>query len=172
MPGQTLHSSGMSRVWPTRHPTILPPTPGTSSQTHPKHERFIAFSAKRTVTFWDTSTHNQHPLTFQHPEDIRFFTFSLDDRILAIAGGGKITTLSLLGINVSATFCRAISSLNSFLDPAFSHSVPHTSYFPRTRRPNRRRYTQLVEARSPRKRGSIIVCVDQPLAESEPPCTH
>ena len=57
----------------------------------PKHEKFIAFSAKRTITLWDTSTHNQLPLTLQHPEDIRSITFSPDDRILTIGGGGKIT---------------------------------------------------------------------------------
>ena len=81
----------------------------------PKHERFIAFSAKRTITFWDTSTHNQLPLTVQHPEDIRSIAFSPDDRILVIGGGWEITIQSLSGINVSATFCRAISSLNIFL---------------------------------------------------------
>ena len=57
----------------------------------PKHEQFIAFSAKRTITFWDTSMHNQLPLTLRHPEDICSIAFSLDDRILAIGGGGKIT---------------------------------------------------------------------------------
>ena len=134
----------------------------------PKHEQFIAFSAKRTVTFWDTSTHNQHPLTLQHPVSIRSIAFSPDDWILAIGRGWKIAIKTLSGINVSAAFCRAISSLNSCLAPACSPAVFPTSYFPRTRHPNRRRYTRLVEARSARIRRNVIVCVDQPVAESEP----
>ena len=69
----------------------------------PKHEQFIAFSSLRTVTFWDTSTHNQLPLTLQHPEDIRSIAFSPDDQILAIGGvGKKITIQSLSHITVGA----------------------------------------------------------------------
>ena len=107
----------------------VPDTAWHSSIALPKHKQFIIFFAKRTVTFWDTSTHNQLPLTFQHPEDIRSITCSPDDRILAIGGGGKIT---IWGINVSAAFCRAISSLNSFLTSAFGPSVSPAPYFPRT----------------------------------------
>ena len=98
----------------------------------PKHEQFTAFSSQRIITFRDTLTHNQLPLTLQHPELIRSVAFSSDDRILAIGGGGKITIQSLSGINMSATFCRAISSLNSFLASASSPSVSPASYFPRT----------------------------------------
>ena len=98
----------------------------------PKHERLIAFSAKRIVTFWDPSTHNQLALTLQHPEDIRSIAFSPDDRILAIGGGGKITIQSLSGINVSGAFCRAISSPDSFLASAFSPYISPASYFSRT----------------------------------------
>ena len=94
-----------------------------------KHGRFIAFSAIRIVTFWDTSTRNQLPLTLQHPRDVRSIAFSPDDQILAIGGGRKITLQSLSRINVSATFCRAISSQNNFLAPASSPSVAPTSYF-------------------------------------------
>ena len=138
-----------------------------SSIALPKHEQFIAFSAKRTVTFWDTSTHNELSLTLQHPGDIRSIAFSPNDRILAIGGGRKITLSP-----VSNVSCWVISSLNSFLAPAFSPSVSPTSYLPRTRHPNRRCYTRLVGARSTRKRRSVIDCVDQPAAESEPPCTR
>ena len=138
----------------------------------PKHKQFIAFSAIRTITFWDLSTHNQLPLTLHHPERIHSIAFSPDNRVLAIGGGEKITIQSLLAIKVNATFCRAISSLNSFLAPAFSPSVPLTSYFPRTRHSNRRRYTRLVEARSPRKRRSVIDCVHQPVTESKPSRTR
>ena len=69
------------------------PAPGINSLsciTLPKHEQFIALFAKRTITFWDTSTHNQLDL-IQHPEDIHSIAVSPDDRILAIGGGGKIT---------------------------------------------------------------------------------
>ena len=76
----------------------------------PKHKQFIAFYAKHTVTFWDTSTHNQLPLTLKHHEDIRSIAFSPDDRILAIGGGWR-TTLSpvssvMLGYIVSEQFYR------------------------------------------------------------------
>ena len=105
----------------------VPATDRYSSIALPKHEQFIALCAKRTITLWDTSTHNQLPLTPQHPEIIRSIAFSPDDRILAIGGGGKIILSP-----VSATFCRAISSLNSFLAPALSPSVSPTPYLPRT----------------------------------------
>ena len=88
--------------------------------TLPKHEQFIAFSAKRTITFWETSTHDQLPLTVQHPEDIRSIAFSPDNRILAIGGGGKITFSS-----VSTVSCWVISSLNSFLAQAFFNPHDH-----------------------------------------------
>ena len=151
------------------------PVPDTNSESCvalPNHKQFIAFSAKSAITFWDTSTHNQLPFALQHPEHISSIAFSPDDWILAIAGGGKITVQSLSAIMVSATFCRAILSLNSFLAPTFSPSVSPTPYFPRTRRSNRRHCTQLVETRSPRKRRSVIDCVDQPVAESEPSSTR
>ena len=91
----------------------------------PKYEKFVASSAKRTVTFWDMSTHNRLPSTLQHPEDIRSIAFSPDDRILAIGGGGKITLSP-----VSAVSCWVMSSLNSFQGPALSPPVSLTSYSP------------------------------------------
>ena len=108
----------------------VPDTNSESCIALPSHEQFIAFSSIRTITFWDLSTHNQLPLTLQHPKYIRSIAFSPDDQVLAIGGGGIIQSLS--GINVSATFCRAISSLNSFLALVFSPSIPPTPYFPRT----------------------------------------
>ena len=133
----------------------------------PKHEQFIAFSPVHTVTSWDTSTHTQHPLTLQHLEDIRSIAFSPDNWTLAIGGGEKITSLP-----VSTLSCWVISSLNSFLVPVFGPSVSPTSYFPRTRHPNRRCYTRLVEARSPQKRRGVIDCIDQSVAEPQPSCTR
>ena len=112
--------------WPVPH------TDECSCIALPKHEQFTAYSSQRIVTFRDTLMHNQLPLTLQHPERIRSIAFSPDDRILAIGGGRKITIQSLSGINMSATICRAISSLNSFLASGSSLSVSPTSHFPRT----------------------------------------
>ena len=101
----------------------------------PKHKQFIAFSAKRTIAFWDTLTHNQLPLTLQHPNDICSIAFSPDDSILAIGGGQKITLSP-----VSTVSCWVISSLNSLLVlsicTGFSPSVSPAPYFPRTSHPN------------------------------------
>ncbi|KAF8552627.1 hypothetical protein OG21DRAFT_1498291 [Imleria badia] len=59
------------------------------------HGEFIAYSTKRTVTFWDTLTHTQLGL-IQYPSDIIYIAFSPDDQFLAIGGrDGKITTKNL-----------------------------------------------------------------------------
>ena len=72
---------------------------------------FIAYSAHRTVTFWDTLTHTQLGL-IQHPQDIRSIALSPDDRFLAIGGeDGKITieylrdVLSPLYFTVGVIYC-------------------------------------------------------------------
>lgn len=79
-------------------------TDGFSCIAVPKHGEFIAYSTKRTVTFWDTSTHSQLGLV-QHSQDIRSIAFSPDDRFLAIGGGsGSISIKSLSRITVSVVF--------------------------------------------------------------------
>ena len=70
----------------------------------PQYEELVAFSANRTVTLWDTSTHSQIPLTLQHPEDKCSIAFSPGDQILAIGGGSKITIQNPSAIKVGAMF--------------------------------------------------------------------
>ena len=62
----------------------LPESDYISCISLPKHGKFISYSAKRTVTFWDTSSHIQlgH---IQHPQDIRSTALSPDDTLIAIA---------------------------------------------------------------------------------------
>ena len=111
----------------------VPDTNGYSCIALPKYEQFTAYSSQHIVTFQDTLTYNQLPLTLQHPGDICSIAFSPDDQIFAIGGeGGKITIQSLSGINVSATSCHAVSFLNSFLASASNPFVSPTSHFPRT----------------------------------------
>ena len=60
----------------------------------PKRGEFIAYSTQHTITFWDTATRQLGLI--QHPQDIRSFAVSPDDRFLAIVGGtGEITINSL-----------------------------------------------------------------------------
>ena len=99
------------------------PVPDTVSSpriTTPKHGEFIAFSAERTVTFWDTSTHAQLGL-IQHSEDIASTALSSDDRFLAIGGkAGKITIQSLSPITVSSIYCGIIRYLSCFFTPTIT----------------------------------------------------
>ena len=78
----------------------IPYTNNYSCIALPKYEEFIAFSAKRTITLWDISTHSQLPLTVQHSENIRSIAFSHDDRVLAIGGGRKITLLPVSTVSL------------------------------------------------------------------------
>ena len=67
----------------------------------PRHGEFIACSANRTVTFWDTSTHTPCGLV-HHPRDIYSIALSPDGRFLAIGGEDeKITFKRLSRITVS-----------------------------------------------------------------------
>ena len=98
----------------------------------PKHGKFIAYSTRRTVTFWDTATHTQLGL-IQHPEDIRSIAVSPDDRFLAIAGRqGNITINSLSRIIVS------ILSINNLLVPIIypCDSIPLSHIHPTFQEPD------------------------------------
>ena len=80
----------------------------------PKHRVFIVYSAKRTITFWDTSMHSQLCL-IQHHKNILSVAFSPDDRFLAFGGtDGKITIKNL---TVRTTFHWFGAFPNNF--PAF-----------------------------------------------------
>ncbi|KAH0838772.1 WD40-repeat-containing domain protein [Lanmaoa asiatica] len=70
------------------------PVPGTNDLSCialPQNGEFIAYSVKRTVMFWDMSTHTYRGL-IQPIQDVCSISLSPDDRFLAIGGvGGKIT---------------------------------------------------------------------------------
>lgn len=79
----------------------VPDTDNQSCIALPRHGRFIVCSAKRAVTFWDTSTRTQFAV-IEHPQDVRSITLSPDDRFLAIGGRyGKIMIHTLSHLTVS-----------------------------------------------------------------------
>ena len=82
----------------------VPDSNDDSCITLPKHGAYIAYSTKRTVTFWDTSTHS--PLgRIQHPGDIRSIAFSPGDRFLSLCGEGeKINIENLSRLIVGTVF--------------------------------------------------------------------
>ena len=83
----------------------------------PKHGEFMAYSTRRTVTFWATATHTQFSL-IQHPRDILSIAVSPDDRFLAIGGeDGNITISSLSHITVSVLSRWIVVHMNSCLAP-------------------------------------------------------
>jgi WD40 repeat protein len=61
----------------------------------PKYGEYIACSARRTITFWDTSTHTRCGLV-HHPEDIHSIALSPDGRFLAIGGEDEKITFKRL----------------------------------------------------------------------------
>ena len=92
-------------------------TNATSSIALPQHGKFIAYSANRTVTFWDTSTLAQLGV-MQHTQIIYSIALSPDDRFLAIGGeSGKIAIKSLSRITVCIVFLWILPGLNNFLVP-------------------------------------------------------
>ena len=81
----------------------------------PRRGGFIAFSANRTVTFWDTSTHAPCGHVDHPREDIYSIALSPDGRFLAIGGEDeKITIKRVSCITVSNVSPR---ELNNFLAP-------------------------------------------------------
>ena len=125
-----------------------------------QHGEFIAYSSKHTVTFWETSTHTQlSPI--QHPQKIQSIAASPDDRFIVIGDEeGKITIKRLTRIVVSIVSRLFVMYLNNSI----------ASFFPGTGHSDRRRYTQSVEARSTRKRRSIIDCSSSRPSKFKPPC--
>ena len=97
----------------------------------PKHGQFIACSANRTVTFWDTSTHSQLGLV-HHYQDIYSIALSQDGRSLAIGGeDGKITFKRLSRITVSIFSSRWVTAhLNSFLVPLYFLMLLYCRFLP------------------------------------------
>ena len=89
----------------------------------PHHRRFIAYSSKRTITFWDTSTQTQLDHII-HTQDIHSIAFSSDDRFLAIgAEGGKITIERILRSTVSIMSRWIIAYLNHFATQILLHDI-------------------------------------------------
>ncbi|KAF8555785.1 hypothetical protein OG21DRAFT_1460469 [Imleria badia] len=70
-----------------------------------KHGEFIAYSTRRTVTFWDTSTHTLLGL-IEHPQDIYSIALSPGDRYLALGADAKITFQGLSHITDSIQLSR------------------------------------------------------------------
>ena len=67
----------------------------------PRHKEFVAYSTKRTVTYWDTTTRTQCGL-IEHTQDIWSIAISPDDQFLAIGGkNGNVIIRKL----VSFAYC-------------------------------------------------------------------
>ena len=64
-----------------------------------KHREFIAYSAKPTVTFWNTSSHIQLGRV-QHSQDIQSIALSPDDEFITIGGRGGKVNLSRIIVSV------------------------------------------------------------------------
>ncbi|KAF8557551.1 hypothetical protein OG21DRAFT_1505279 [Imleria badia] len=79
----------------------VPDTDDSSCIAQPTHGGFIIYSTRRTLCFWDTSTHIQLGL-IQRTQDIRSIAVSPDDRFLAIGTeDGKINIENLSRIDAS-----------------------------------------------------------------------
>ena len=98
-----------------------------------QHSEFITYSAHRSITFWDTSTHARLGHV-RNAEDIHSITLSPDGRFLAIGGRlGRITVRKLSGIIVSTGFHWTKNRLNKSLVliiflTGYRHLVSSTPY--------------------------------------------
>jgi WD40 repeat protein len=110
----------------------VPDTNSSSCIALPKNGKFIAYSTRRTVIFWDTATHTQLGL-IQHFEVIRSIAVSPDDCFLAIGGlTGIINIHSLSHISVSTLSRWSMVHTNNFLAPIIlaCNSIPLSHIHP------------------------------------------
>ena len=88
-----------------------------------KHGEFIAYSAKRTVIFFDMATYTQLGL-IQHPQDIWSIALSPDNLFIAIGGeDGKIIIEGLSRITVSSMCCWIRACMNNFTPKSRWHAM-------------------------------------------------
>ena len=140
-----------------------------SSISLPQQGEFIAYSAKRSITFWDTSSHTKFA-HIQLPRDIRSFALSPNGNFIAIGEDkGNINVKRLHHIIVSALSLWMTVYMNNFLVPIIqSLSLVYT---PGTRHSDKRRCTRCLEAQSTRKRRSIVERSHPRLSKSKSSCT-
>jgi WD40 repeat protein len=117
----------------------VPDSVGSSCIALPKHGKFITYSTRRTVTFWDTATHIQ--LGFiQHSEDIHSIAVSPDDRLLAIGGKDGNFTINSLShrVVVSILSLWIVVHMNNFLASIIfpQNSIPLSSLHPTFQEPD------------------------------------
>ena len=109
------------------------------------HREFVAYSAHRSVTLWDTSTHTQLGL-IQHAQDICSIALSADDHFLAIGGEGGKTTIEYLRdilppsyftvsiVHILIQYCIDMSlRCHSSISPTL-HSIPGSRTDSQTRK--------------------------------------
>ena len=136
----------------------------------PKHWRFIAYSAKRSVTFWDTSSHTKFD-HIQHPQDIRSIALSPDDNFIAVGGKrGKIVLRRFSRIVVSVLCLWIMVYMNNFVVPIIQSLC--LVYASGTRHSDKRRCAQCLETQSTRKRRSIVDRSHPRLSKYKLSCTR
>ena len=120
----------------------------------PKHWRFIAYSAKRSVTFWHTSSHTKLGY-IQHPQDVHSITHSPDDDFIAIGGErGNLIVRRFSHIVVSVLCLWIVVYMNNFVVPIIQSLC--LVYAPGTRHSDKRNCARCLEAQSTRKCRRIV----------------